>query len=179
MSIDLTKALAINGWMSDFELQWLAEQASSHSVIVEIGCYQGRSTRALGDHTKGFVITIDDFKGPRDTIPEFTADENYSKFVSNMNGLMSSGKVQLVKIPYEQMEINPFFKELEPDMLFIDGNHSYEAVKRDINFWKPKMKKGGLLCGHDSSHPPVVQAVSEILGPMSLAVGTSIWFYTV
>ena len=35
------------------------------------------------------------------------------------------------------------------DFLFIDGNHSYESVKEDIKLYLPKVKKGGLISGHD------------------------------
>lgn len=35
------------------------------------------------------------------------------------------------------------------DLLFLDGDHSYQQVKRDlINYW-PKIKMGGILLGHD------------------------------
>lgn len=35
------------------------------------------------------------------------------------------------------------------DFVYIDGNHSYEAVKLDLVSWYPKIKPGGLLSGHD------------------------------
>ena len=48
-------------------------------------------------------------------------------------------------------------------MLFIDGDHSYEGCKRDIDAWFPHMKKDGVLLFHDcdESSPGVVQAVAE------------------
>jgi hypothetical protein len=35
------------------------------------------------------------------------------------------------------------------DLVFIDGDHSYEAVREDIGLWSPKVRRGGILCGHD------------------------------
>ena len=50
------------------------------------------------------------------------------------------------------------------DFVFIDADHSYEAVVADIDAWQPKVKPGGILCGHDYGHvrfPGVAQAVDE------------------
>jgi len=35
------------------------------------------------------------------------------------------------------------------DFIFIDADHSYEAVVKDLEVWWPKIKKGGLFCGDD------------------------------
>lgn len=51
------------------------------------------------------------------------------------------------------------------DFVFIDADHSYEGVRRDIAAWHGKIKKGGLICGHDyPRYTGVVQAVNEIFG---------------
>lgn len=48
---------------------------------------------------------------------------------------------------------------------FIDANHTYEACKLDIEAWRPKILRGGYMCGHDYKHPNkdwgVEQAVKE------------------
>jgi predicted O-methyltransferase YrrM len=59
------------------------------------------------------------------------------------------------------------------DMLFIDGDHEYESVKRDIELWAPFVASGGLLCGHDYFDAPgVQQAVREMLPDHEMG---SIW----
>lgn len=51
------------------------------------------------------------------------------------------------------------------DVIFIDGDHTYEGVKADIDNWYPQMAKKGVMLfhDHDSSSPGVVQAVSEFV----------------
>lgn len=52
------------------------------------------------------------------------------------------------------------------DLLFVDGSHGYEQVKRDFeNYW-PKVKKEGVLLGHDyqDPHPGVIRAANEVFG---------------
>lgn len=55
------------------------------------------------------------------------------------------------------------------DFIYIDADHTYEAVKSDLESWYPKLKKGGIMSGHDyvevtTSVPfGVVQAVNEFL----------------
>ena len=41
------------------------------------------------------------------------------------------------------------------DFIFIDADHTYEGCKGDILDWYPKVKKGGVLCGHDYVHRKV------------------------
>ena len=50
------------------------------------------------------------------------------------------------------------------DFVFIDADHSYEAVKNDILHWYPKVKVNGMIGGHDEMHEPVSRAVKEIFG---------------
>lgn len=40
------------------------------------------------------------------------------------------------------------------DFVFIDGDHSLEAVTRDLLHWTPKVRSGGFVMGHDYTKPP-------------------------
>jgi len=53
------------------------------------------------------------------------------------------------------------FKNNSLDFVYIDGDHSYEMVKKDILSWTPKVKKGGLVIGHDYDLEAVKKAVDE------------------
>jgi hypothetical protein len=35
------------------------------------------------------------------------------------------------------------------DFIYVDANHTYQAVKDDIKLWYPKVKSGGIVMGHD------------------------------
>lgn len=49
------------------------------------------------------------------------------------------------------------------DLVFIDGPHTYQNVRRDIELWQPRVRPGGILAGHDftCAHPPLLWAVLE------------------
>ena len=39
------------------------------------------------------------------------------------------------------------------DFVFLDADHTYNAVRNDLAAWVNKLKPGGVLCGHDYDHP--------------------------
>src|SRR5256884_4232168 len=47
------------------------------------------------------------------------------------------------------------------DLLFIDGDHEYEAVRRDFEDWSPHLREGGIIIFHDTN--------GSWLGPTQLA----------
>lgn len=64
------------------------------------------------------------------------------------------------------------------DFVFIDADHSYDAVRRDIEAWRPKVKPGGWLGGHDYNQkfPGVIRAVDFAFGkPNVITLPGSIW----
>lgn len=72
------------------------------------------------------------------------------------------------------------FEDESLDIVFIDANHSYESVKKDIDLWLPKLRNGGCLSGHDYSIAffGVIQAVNDKLGVDNIAIRSdATWFY--
>jgi predicted O-methyltransferase YrrM len=50
-------------------------------------------------------------------------------------------------------EASEDFPNESVDFCYIDANHNYNDVKEDISLWYPKIKKGGILAGHDWDAP--------------------------
>ena len=62
------------------------------------------------------------------------------------------------------------------DFVFIDAGHDYQSVKGDIEYYTPKLKSNGWLCGHDMDFPGVNKAVNELL-PNNYHIGpNNVWF---
>lgn len=55
----------------------------------------------------------------------------------------------------------------ELDFVYIDGNHKYDFVKKDIELYSKKIKEGGLISGHDYENISVRRAVQELLGDVA------------
>ena len=73
-------------------------------------------------------------------------------------------QLRIIRAP--SPEIAKIFPDKFFDLVFIDADHSYDAVKKDILTWLPHVKHRRFLAGHDYFHrePGVVKAVNEIFG---------------
>ena len=55
----------------------------------------------------------------------------------------------------------------ELDFVFLDAAHDYQSVLADLQAWWPRIKKGGVLAGHDydgAMFPGVKRAVEAFFG---------------
>lgn len=167
---------AIDGFMSDEEMTWLNERARTVDSIVEVGCWKGRSTFALlTGCVRGRVYAVDHWLGSpseRDTNHrEAVEGDVFEIFVNNV-GLFAN--LEIVRA--ESSEAATRFADRSIDMIFLDGDHEFEAVARDIAVWLPKCRT--LFCGHDRMFDGVAQAIFEA-GLEVYAGPGSIWYVKV
>ena len=176
------------GWMGKRSRKWLRRAARRRKRIIEIGSWLGRSTKVLADSTKGRVWAVDHWLGtPNDAEQHqlYAADvargSVFDQFCANLAPELGSGKVVALRMPSAdaaKVLVSQYGSVF--DMVFIDGDHSYEGCAADIRNYLPLLKRGGLLCGHDYHWPGVKRAVDEAIGEELVTLGPkSLWSVTV
>lgn len=163
------RILDIEGWMESDELDWLVGQGMHAKKAIEIGTFMGRSACAImaGQlECGGYLHCIDTFDGAGTTRHDEIAQKEQwwllDAFVDEIaeRGLGNCSSV--IGNSHDEMIASKFMDHTF-DMVFIDACHEYESVRLDLEIWVPKLRVGGLICGHDyhESWPGVVQAVDE------------------
>lgn len=151
----------------------LASEFPENTIMAEIGSYAGESTLLFFKSGKvKQLFAIDPWKGGYNyaTSPEvsdFVLVENaFDERIKGMN------VVKLKMTMQEALELLP-----ELDVIYIDGNHAYEYVVSDIKLSLQKIKKSGIICGHDYNDVSagVVCAVNEMFGKPDKIFSDSSW----
>lgn len=154
----------VNGWLTNLEQTALLHLPAlvDHldGEIIEIGSYKGKSTVALGlgskwiSERKRSIYAIDPF------IPSRDYGDYYYDFQKNISGYFLDNYVIPIKKFSDEAIIDC------PDRiagLFVDGNHSYLNVKKDIELYTPRVVAGGLIAFHDYNvYQDVRKAVDEL-----------------
>jgi predicted O-methyltransferase YrrM len=133
----------------------------SGSRFAELGCHRGKSTAYLAVEIANSGKRIE-----LHCVDIWLDMTQRDAFIANMAPLAEYYTQALHMSTMEAVRLFPdeFF-----DFVFVDAFHSYEAVRDDITHWLPKVRRGGVLAGHDywarapSTWPGVVQAVHETL----------------
>lgn len=182
MTVDEMLAIAkpIEGWMYDDELIWLFHAASECKSVVEIGVWCGRSTAAIccGIPDGGTVYAVDHFGGS----PEEDDAHARAKSPDGRMALIEQASKNLIRFPCCTLFIGGSLDTAPAlpdglDMVFIDGGHDYPSVTGDIDAYFPKIRHGGMICGHDRHWPGVSEAIKDRFGVDKIHAGAgSIWW---
>jgi predicted O-methyltransferase YrrM len=182
--------------------------------ILEIGSWHGASTLTWGEaiqlyHASGGSIgCIDLWK------PFFDEAANQSALYRRLNALAETEQamedfrtnMKLMPVCITLKTMRGFSQDILPtlsgpyDIIYIDGDHAYSAVRRDLALAIPLIATGGVICGDDLEfqahqidaeltladpnidfaelpgtnrrfHPGVTMAVGETFGPVSAWLG--------
>ena len=146
----------IDGWFSfaDFYTS-IVKRMPDGARLVEIGTYKGCSfsyliVEAINSGKKFDIVGVDACPWP-------DVEVDFNKNMEPLNGhfrtLFGGDSFDRIKE----------FEDQSIDFAFVDANHTYEYVKKDIQALLPKMKPNGIIAGHDfnQAHEGVIQAVIE------------------
>jgi len=138
--------------------------------VVEIGSWQGRSStflaRAVKESKNGNFYAIDHFGGN-------VGKESFYKVEGTLNGLKDNFNHNISKFGLSDvvhlldMHTTEAAKQLEENtirFLFIDGDHTKEGVRRDIELFFPRLIKGSIIVFDDyfDGFPGLVESVDEL-----------------
>ncbi len=162
----------IDGLTPDADIetyQQLAEKVPAGSVIVELGCFHGKSMASLAEIIQRknlHPVAVDLWDaGSKNFPPEMAGffKDMLQQFIVNtndvgLNPFIYEGPSEQAILAYKQRDNLAW-----PQLVYIDADHSYEWVKRDIEAWWPLIPSGGILAGHDYGNENfgVKQAVDE------------------
>ena len=174
----------IPGWFDFQELyNEAAEKATNASVLVEVGCWRGRSLaflaqrlKALGKHPRLFAVDTWAGSPGEDLMAAEVAELGgpqglWLEFNDNMIGC--GIRSMIIPMRMESAQAARFFApdgtgplpaHGEIEFCFIDAGHDLQSMRTDLAAWVPKMKPGGLIAGHDLYLQTVRQAVEEAFG---------------
>ena len=170
----------IDGWFGLDHCKvydYLISKTKPGGSFLELGAWLGRSTAYLIDNAPNLNITvIDSWKGSDSELETNHKLAKTTDIFSLFKENMGNRKFNFFKGRAENLVEN--FENESFDTIFIDLDHSYESVKKDIELWLPKVKAGGILAGDDYrvTTPGVIDAVKELL-PESLIFHYG-WIYT-
>ena len=136
-------------------------KAVQSGCIIEVGSYRGRSTVFLGrgsldgnhpqiyaiDPHENYVGVLGGKFGPRDRTAFYQA-------------MLATGCSEIVSLINLSSEMFAFGWRKCVSLLWIDGDHSYQGVKRDFGCWSPHLSKDAFIAFDD--------ATDKNLGPRNL-----------
>ena len=129
---------------------------------VEIGVWKGKYTVKLLEAGLQ-VYGVDPFEWYDDC-------KNYGK-QENLDKVLKRTQKKLSKYPNytfirkRSMEALEDFDDESIDFVYIDGNHGFMYVAEDIHQWSKKVRKGGVISGHDyiTLGPPGYSDVKHVI----------------
>lgn len=121
-------------------------------IGVEIGTDQGEYAEKLCKTIPGLeLICVDPWKAEAYEAgyqPEsFEKQEYFDKRYEEAVERLKSFKVAIVR--KTSMDVVHTIPDNSLDFVYIDGNHDFLNVTQDIHYWSKKVRKGGIVAGHD------------------------------
>ena len=164
---------SIPGYLHPIEgrfLHWLAARVPQDGLALEVGSFKGKSTCFIASslHPSARLACVDTWRN--DAMPYDSSGDVMSEFLGNVSGYRSAIE------PHRGRSADVAASWTRPiDLLFIDGDHSYEGCSSDLKAWLGFVKPGGWIACHDSGEEGVARAISELLPERVRGPEVNVW----
>lgn len=156
----------------------LAELPPGFCRVVEVGVHRGALSAALLEARSDLMLYMVDSWTPT---PVYRGDRRADR--AAVEKVIERYLMRVIVVAADSLKAATLLSDHTFDLVFIDADHSYEAVRADILAWRPKVKRGGVLGGHDYRSDEgygVIQAVNELIPHDELRLGANLtWFTTI
>ena len=142
----------------------LAHSLRVEFVACEVGSYLGASTcflAAAASLKQGHVHAVDTWKN--DNMTQEPVEDTWERFVQNTD------RFRMWITPHRGAAREVKDRVPRIDMLFIDGDHSYEGTLANLTDYEPKLNPGGIVAMHDFSYDTVRAAARDYFQHRKLA----------
>jgi|WetSurSiteA1Bulk_404760.scaffolds.fasta_scaffold115555_2 hypothetical protein len=117
---------------------------------VEVGVQKAEYSKYLLDNTKLFLYLVDVWQeqtGYMDPANVSTAKQEGYMQEAIERLKPHEGRYQIIR--KFSVDAAQDIADESLDFIYIDAMHTWKAVTADLNAWYPKLRKGGLMSGHD------------------------------
>lgn len=149
---------------------WLISliQNNGYTIGAEIGCAKGMTTYRLLKHCPDLLLyAVDLWEYSIDVLSDYSKqiyqDWNFEDIRNTFDQQTAPYQDRLIILQGVSWKMADHMENGSLDFVFIDADHAYQSVKNDIYAWLPKLKSGGVLCGHDYNLDGVRQAIDEMI----------------
>lgn len=134
-------------------LMLAAAGAPREGTVLEIGSYKGRSTVALASIVRqyglGRVVAVDPHTSPSSTDPDLRAQGKTTSWDDFVGNLERAGVRDTVEA-HRELSGDLARRWHEPlRLLWIDGDHTYEGARADLDLYRPFLVDGAIVAMHD------------------------------
>lgn len=171
---------------------WLQTQIQNlkYKNGAEIGVKSGGTTiRLLRRIPELRMVAVDlwepqehDQQGPDPNNPKSYAghgwdhDRSEKRFRTRGKQFVKEGRLQIIKGNSRSQEVLDQVPDGSLDFVFIDADHTKDGCLQDIRNWRPKVRPGGMISGHDVNWPGVAEAVRTEVPQYQIWPQDWVWF---
>lgn len=120
---------------------------NNYKTVVEVGVQRGNFSQCLLSTNLECLILIDgwDMLDTYADIASVSKEQQSINYRYVLDRFENNKKVTVIK----GYSTSYNGSDNTIDLVYLDANHSFDYINNDINFWFPKIKKNGIISGHD------------------------------